>query len=432
RSRRTSRAVLARWPRQSNAPGFHRELPTLEPPRRGRGALRTPTPGGARTRNASPCGGEIHMESGNRLRASILGLALSLTAPHAALAAPPNVVSTVPVRHTFAPSDTTISVTFDQALQTSSINSSSFRVFGRSTGTATGTIAFSNGDQTLTFTPSKPFSAGETVLVNLSHDVRAANSTPLRSAGFAFEFIVRSQPAALNFQQIDVMSNRGSTHQTRIYGAVQADLDRDGWIDLATVNEVSADLRVFLNRGDGSGLFQQPFLDPVPIGVESSPNEPGDFDNDGKIDIAVSATTSGGVWIVHGKGDGTFTGSQSVLTGNSPHGIAVLDLDGDGDMDIVDAVAGDSRLALLVNNGSGTFSDPPTLLDLAGCTNPWGMAAADMNNDGITDLVVGCTGNMRAVVVRGNGDGTLTEQPSQDAAGPPWQVAVGDVDGDGN
>jgi len=372
------------------------------------------------------------MESSNRLRASVLGLALSLTAAHAALAAQPNVVSTVPVRHTFAPADTTISVTFDQALQTSSIDSSSFRVFGRSTGTTTGTIAFSDGDKTLTFTPSKPFSAGETVLVNLSHNVRAADATPLRSAGYAFEFIVRSQPAALNFQQIDVMSNRGSTQQTRIYGAVQADLDRDGWIDLTTVNEVSADLRVFLNRGDGSGLYQQPFLDPVPIGVESSPNEPGDFDNDGKIDIAVSATDSGGVWIVHGKGDGTFTGSQSVLTGNQPHGVAVLDVDGDGDMDIVDAVAGDSRLALLVNNGSGTFSNPPTFLDLDGCTNPWGMAAADMNNDGITDLVVGCTGNMRAVVVLGNGDGTLTEQPSQDAAGPPWQVAVGDVDGDGN
>jgi hypothetical protein len=233
----------------------------------------------------------------HRSRASLLVTALATFAPLVAVAAQPNVVSTSPTRHTFAPAGTAISITFDQALLTSSIDSSSLRVFGRSTGTATGTVAFSNGDKTLTFTPSKAFSAGETVLVNLSHDVLAADSTPMRGAGYAFEFIVQSRPAVLDFQQIDVMSNRGSTPQTRIYGAVQADLDRDGWIDLATVNEVSADLRVFLNRGDGSGLYQKPFLAPVPIGVESSPNEPGDFDNDGKIDIAVSATTSGGVWI---------------------------------------------------------------------------------------------------------------------------------------
>ena len=251
-------------------------------------------------------------------RVSLLVTTLTAFAPLTAMSAQPNVVATSPVRHTFASPGTAISITFDQPLLTSSIDSSSLRIFGRSTGTATGTVTFSNGDKTLTFTPSKPFSAGETVLVNLSHDVRAADSTSIRSAGYAFEFIVQSRPAALNFQQIDVMSNRGSTPQTRIYGAVQADLDRDGWIDLATVNEVSADLRVFLNRADGSGLYQKPFLDPVPIGVESSPNEPGDFDNDGKIDIAVSATTSGGVWIVHGKGDGRSPARSPCSPATSP------------------------------------------------------------------------------------------------------------------
>src|SRR5262249_34500627 len=133
-------------------------------------------------------------------RVSLLMAALTASAPLAAIAAQPNVVSTSPVRHTFAPAGSAISITFDQPLLTSSIDSSSLRVFGRSTGTATGTVAFSNGDKTLTFTPSKAFSAGETVLVNLSHDVRAADATRMRGAGYAFEFIVQSRPAALNFQ----------------------------------------------------------------------------------------------------------------------------------------------------------------------------------------------------------------------------------------
>src|SRR5262245_44456054 len=361
----------------------------------------------------------------------LLAVAAALLASAVAHGAQPDVVSTVPARNTMAPATTAISITFDEPLLTSSITSSSFRVFGRASGTASGTIAFSNGNATLTLTPSHPFSAGERVLINLSHDVRAADSTPLRSAGYAFEFTVRSAPAGMNFETIDVMSNRtggSGGPQTRIYGALQADLDRDGWIDLATVNEVSADVRVFMNRADGSGLYE-PFLAPVGIGVESSPNEPGDFDNDGKMDIAVSATQSGGVWIALGNGDGTFKTPQAVLTGDQPHGVAVLDVDGDGDMDIVDALVGDDTFALLINDGAGVFADPTYFP--AGCHRPWGLATADMNDDGIVDLVAGCVQDERAAVSLGNGDGTFTAAASQDAGGTPWQVAVGDVDGDG-
>jgi len=343
--------------------------------------------------------------------------------------AAPQVVSTIPARHTFASTGTTISITFDQALQTSSITSSSFRVFRARDRTATGSIAFSNGDKTLTLSPSRAFSAGETVVVNLSHDVRAADTTPLRSAGYAYQFTIATQPATRSFQQIDVMSNRIAGAQTRIYGAVQADLDHDGWIDLATVNEVSADLRVFMNKADGTGLYHPILQPPYPIGLEASPNEPADFDNDGNIDIVASATDGLGVWFAHGNGDGTFGGTQHVLTGSEPHGVAVLDVDGDGDWDVVDAVEGDDRLALLLNDGGGNFG-APTFFD-SGCSGEWALGQADMNNDGIFDLVTGCVNDAKAVVLLGNGDGTFTAMPAQDAGGAPWQVALGDVDGDG-
>src|SRR5262249_46406525 len=117
-------------------------------------------------------------------------------------------------------------------------------------------LAFSNGDKTVTLTPSTPFAAGEVVLVNLSHDIVAADTSPLRSAGYAFQFRIQTLPGGLLFQQIDQMSNRTNPGtQTRIYGAMAADLNHDGYADLTTVNEVSADLRVFLNKADGSGLF---------------------------------------------------------------------------------------------------------------------------------------------------------------------------------
>jgi hypothetical protein len=372
-----------------------------------------------------------------RVRLPLVAVATA-TALHlgtiSARAAEPHVIATSPVRYAFAPVTTAIAITFDQALLPSSVTASSLRVFGRATGTKSGAITFSNADHTVTLTPTRPFSAGETVLVNLSHDILAADSTPLRSAGYAFTFTVATQPASRDFAQIQTFSNR-SNGQTRIYGALGTDFNGDGWIDLGTVNEVSAAVRVFLNTGDGSGMYHTPFVPPpVPVGVEASPNEPADVDNDGKTDAVISSTDGPGIWVLHGHGDGKFDGSQTILTDSEPHGVAVLDVDGDGDLDIVEALAvgptSGGTMALMLNDGSGTFA-APTYFD-SSCDGEWGLGSGDMNNDGITDLVVGCVDDQKVSVMLGNGDGTFAVLPSEDAGGQPWQVAIGDVNGDGN
>jgi hypothetical protein len=65
--------------------------------------------------------------------------------------------------------------------------------------------------------------------VNLSHAIVAADTSPLRPAGFAYRFDISAQPAGMTFEQIDSMSNRSSPGvPTRIYGAMSADLDGDG------------------------------------------------------------------------------------------------------------------------------------------------------------------------------------------------------------
>lgn len=366
--------------------------------------------------------------------------ALHLAAP-AVHAAEPHVVSTSPARLAFAPPTTAVSITFDQALLPASMTHANVRVFGRASGTKTGALTLSNADHTVTLTPTTPFSAGEVVLVNLSHALQAADATPLRSAGYAFTFTVATQPAARSFTEIQKFSNRtGGTNgpQTRIYGALGADFDGDGYLDLATVNEVSADVRVFLNEGDGSGTYRTPFVaPPVPVGVEASPNEPADVDNDGKIDAIVSSTDAPGIYVLHGHGDGTFDGTQYVATDSEAHGVAVLDADGDGDLDIVEAMEaggnppgdGTGGMALLLNDGSGHFGTP-TFFD-SSCSGEWGLGSGDMNDDGITDLVVGCVNDWKVSVMLGNGDGTFTVLPAQNANGEPWQVAIGDVNGDG-
>src|SRR5262245_43733449 len=99
-------------------------------------------------------------------------------------ATPLQVVTRSPERLTAAARTAAVTITFDRAVDHSSITPASFRVFGKQSGTATGSFTFSPDDTAVTLTPTRPFVAGEVVHVNLSHDVTGADASPLRSAGY--------------------------------------------------------------------------------------------------------------------------------------------------------------------------------------------------------------------------------------------------------
>ncbi len=341
------------------------------------------------------------------------------------------VVSTSPARsQNNVPTDTAISITFNQAVNTATV-ADNIRLFGRWSGVATGAFSYSNGNQTVTFTPDDPFTVGDPVTVTLSHDLQAADLSFLRSQGYSWRFTTKTLVATLNFTEIDEFSNRTTPKEnTRIYGAAGADLNDDGWLDLSMVNEDSADLRVCLNSADGSGLFE-PFLDPpCPLTYQSSPNEPADFNNDGKVDLCICSGATSVVSVLLGNGDGTFADQIIIPVGEGPHGIAVLDADGDGDTDIAAASVEDNNVSLIINNGDGTFG-PSTQFE-GGGDGEWALASADMNNDGILDLVVGAIWSQRVIIHRGNGDGTFTNISNRSAGGSVWMISVGDVNNDGN
>ncbi len=150
-----------------------------------------------------------------RLAAMMLACAVvSVVLPSVARAATLVVDSTSPASNATAPRTTTISVTFDRAVTLGAFDGSTFRVFGRGTGTASGSFALSNANKTVTFTPTAPFSAGEVVSVNLSHDLVAADTSPLRSAGYAFQFTVAVQPGARTFAYRGAMSNQTGGQRT--------------------------------------------------------------------------------------------------------------------------------------------------------------------------------------------------------------------------
>lgn len=174
-----------------------------------------------------------------------------------------------------AATNTPITLTFNQPVNPATVTNLTFWAFGRWSGTATGTYSFTNGNQTVSLTPNQPFSAGEQVMVILSHDIQAQDGSPMRTAGYSWQFWTDAAATDLQFENIDTLDVRTIPNQgTRAYGGVATDFNNDGWLDISIVNEDSADLRVFLSQADGSGLFD-PFLQPTtPLNFQAAPANP--------------------------------------------------------------------------------------------------------------------------------------------------------------
>ena len=159
------------------------------------------------------------------------------------------------------------------------------------------------------------------------------------------------------------------------------------------------------------------------VGTSPSAVIAGDFNGDGKPDLAVANSGSANVSILLGNGDGTFRAAKNFATGGSPNSLAIGDFNGDHKLDLVigdsgpQGDAGPGSVILLLGNGDGTFQSAIQLSVKASI-----VIAADVNLDGKLDLIA--NGNL----LLGNGDGTF--QPTQNiGAGAP--SLVGDFNGDG-
>lgn len=344
-------------------------------------------------------------------------------------AAPPQVVLVSPAPQIIdAHHATDIVIDFDQALDPTTINAATVRVFGRWSGPMQGTYTLEAGNTRVHFIPSGVYSAGEWVTVSLSRGIENASGEPM-ALGYSWNFWIRTQHALLDLTLTGTLSTRADGEGwIQSYGAYAGDLNNDDWTDLLIPNERTDDARVFLN--DGAGAYDT-FTVYLPVGANTpSPNEGADFNMDGEIDVAITSAAGTQVTVMLGDGTGGFISNLSYTADSYVRGVCVLDLDGDGFDDIVTSNRFGDTIALLLNNGDGTFGTATTINTTG--ANEFSCAAADFDNDGLQDVVVGAFSSQNLVLMLGNGNGGLAYSSSVAIGGRAWQVAVGDINGDGN
>lgn len=208
------------------------------------------------------------------------------------------------------------------------------------------------------------------------------------------------------------------------------DLNHDGCPDLVTA--VHNQASVLLNNTDGTFHFSAKY---AIQGADAKSVAFGDFNGDGNMDVSIADDgyiSYGKVSLLLGNGDGSLQNAYSLNIGqNSPSYITAGDFNRDGKLDlavITESLPG--TLFLLLGNGDGTFQPPTAPLTISDAFATFEVAA-DLNRDGNLDLVI-VDAASKVGVLLGNGDGTFQPLTTYPVSFSPVSLAVADFDGDGN
>ena len=217
-------------------------------------------------------------------------------------------------------------------------------------------------------------------------------------------------------------------------GIAAADFNGDGRLDLAVSNfgPVYTDGSISILLGNGDGTFGSP-TNLYPNGYYPTFIVVGDFNRDSKLDFAVTNQQGGlnglgNVTVFIGNGDGTFHGPVSYTTQNTPDGLVEADFNNDGKLDLAVANARSTTVSVLLGNGDGTFQPH---LDYQLNFTAYILAKGDFNHDGNVDLAIPNYNNTITILL-GNGNGTFQEASQSPGVPQPGWVVVGDFNRDGN
>jgi hypothetical protein len=182
--------------------------------------------------------------------------------------------------------------------------------------------------------------------------------------------------------------------QSAIRTVATGDFNQDGKYDIAVLNG-----SVMIYLGDGNGNHE--FIGSFPSGSANLGLFTSDFNNDGILDLVTSldstspgAGNAGKIFILMGAGKGGFGAPREYTLGRGPTAMGAADFDGDGNVDLAVANPGqyalsggfypDSRISVLYGDGQGVF---PRQNAVIAASSPRGLIIEDFSGDGLPDIM---------------------------------------------
>ncbi len=209
------------------------------------------------------------------------------------------------------------------------------------------------------------------------------------------------------------------------------DANGDGIADLITLtNESEEKSQINVLLGNGDGTFQ-PALRTPENGSAPTLLVSGDFNGDQKLDIVIARPETASATLLLGDGTGNFTTAGAFPIEFGASVLAAADLNGDGKSDLIVTAEDADAISVLLGNGKGTLGHPDQITVTDRVVYLCGPAIADVNGDGKADLITSGTHLKALEVYLGNGDGTFGDSISSSRSSGCQALVAADMNGDG-
>ena len=198
----------------------------------------------------------------------------------------------------------------------------------------------------------------------------------------------------------------------QVVGIVTGDFNGDHKLDLAVADQSSGSLtsppvlgNVFILIGKGNGTFDLPST--IPVGDLPTAIATADFNHDGFADLVVTNALDGSVTLLLGRSGGTFESGGTFNVGEQPQALVVGDFNSDQLPDLAVANQQSNDVSILLNKSSGGFQAQQRF---AVGTQPTSITAANFNGDTFTDLAVANIRSNDVSILYGAGNGKFDPQ----------------------
>tara|TARA_R110002124_G_scaffold240363_1_gene405557 strand:- start:52 stop:9615 length:9564 start_codon:yes stop_codon:yes gene_type:complete len=313
-----------------------------------------------------------------------------------------------------------ITVKFNDAMKESTLNSTNVTVVGNTAGTISATYTYNSGDSTLSIDPSSDFILGDEITVTVTTNVTNEGDQPIAS----------SAASTFTVEGVNIQSTSPSANAVEVAANSDIDITFNDNMDNTTLT--TSNILVF-------GSLSGKVAGSISISGNTATFDPtADFLDGEEVSVVVTTNVENSsnvaiegprVFDFNVDGSGEYITKDDTLksVGQDPYDVLIIDVDLDGNLDLVTNDATDNTVSILLNDGTGGYSTASTL---ATGTFPTSVTSGDFDNANGMDFVVTNFTDNDIRVYLNNGSGTFSTADYAASTGT-IDAAVGDFDGDG-